>query len=476
MKHIFRNMRTAFLLTTVLLLSAANEKTMAQSAWIEGKLTNFSSAAQPERIYLMRPGLLRTTEMVDSVLVNAQGEFEFQAMQDDFPALYQLQFNNGTPVSFLCTAKGQVKISSTPTDFFYGNAAVKGAPENELYNQLRQLKAQNEAAQQTLGTAYDAIDFFDPKYNTRSEKVRAEYEALLIRSNRGIDLLMRQNKGTFVADVLAPLYYSPLKQERSETDTFYDNNLAFQHNHFLDGMDMNDIRLTSFDIYYDRLDEYMANYIDGSSLDGLIDGVTQIMKRISDSEIQATVALYLSDKAKKVKQHDLADYILDTYYVSGCNVAIANNWNEIVSTIRAASVGSFAPELALPNVSGKETKLSSVQGKKAVLLYFWSSHCQYCLDGLPELKQFYNTNAAKGFEIYAVSLDDDREVWQQFVIAANLSWVNVCDGKGSDGEQAMVYGLRGTPTYFLLDGNMKIQLRTHDLHELMNSVIQKLTP
>jgi peroxiredoxin len=434
-------MKQVFPTIIAILVVASGSTTVAQNAWIKGKLNGFSGSDQTEWVFLSRSGLLRTTETVDSVPVNGKGEFAFVNSQDVFPAIYQLRLNNGTAVSFLCATKGLVNVSSNATDLFYGKAKVEAGIEHELYEELERIQQQNLAAMKSSGVAYDAIDFFDPKYNTKSESVRAEYEAVLGKSNKKIGLLMNENSETFVANVLAPLYYNPLKSQRIQTDTLYDNNLAFQHNHFFDKTNLNDMRVASFDVYYDRLDEYMQNYADGSSLDGLKSGVGKIMDRITDTDVRAAVAIYLSGKAKDVQQYDLADHILDTYYSSGCNIAVSNNWNEIVSTIRAASVGSLAPELVLPQENGKEFKLSSLNGKKAVLLYFWSSTCQYCLDGLPELKQFYTNRAAKGFDIYAVSLDQDKGVWRQFVEAVKLPWVNVCDGRGTEGVYSK-YGSR----------------------------------
>ena len=47
-------------------------------------------------------------------------------------------------------------------------------------------------------------------------------------------------------------------------------------------------------------------------------------------------------------------------------------------------VGHTAPDFSLPDLSGKEVRLSSFRGKP-VLLYFWQSTCPDCLRALPEL-------------------------------------------------------------------------------------------
>lgn len=47
-------------------------------------------------------------------------------------------------------------------------------------------------------------------------------------------------------------------------------------------------------------------------------------------------------------------------------------------------VGQTAPDFSLPDLSGKEVRLSSFRGKP-VLLYFWQSTCPDCHKALPEL-------------------------------------------------------------------------------------------
>lgn len=47
-------------------------------------------------------------------------------------------------------------------------------------------------------------------------------------------------------------------------------------------------------------------------------------------------------------------------------------------------VGYTAPDFSLPDLSGKEVRLSSYRGKP-VLLYFWQSTCPDCRKALPEL-------------------------------------------------------------------------------------------
>ncbi|MHA7110503.1 TlpA family protein disulfide reductase [Sunxiuqinia elliptica] len=121
--------------------------------------------------------------------------------------------------------------------------------------------------------------------------------------------------------------------------------------------------------------------------------------------------------------------------------------------------GNKAPEIAEQSIDGKELKLSSLEGK-LVLIDFWASWCPPCRRENPIVveayeefknKKFQNGN---GFTVFSVSLDKSKEAWERAIKADELSWdYHVSDLKGWHSKYAAVYGVRGIPTNFLIDGD-----------------------
>jgi peroxiredoxin len=75
----------------------------------------------------------------------------------------------------------------------------------------------------------------------------------------------------------------------------------------------------------------------------------------------------------------------------------------------AASAGAAAAAVIKPviegkTVEGKPFKLSSLNGKVVLVLY-WSTNCAVCRDKMPELRTNYEGWAGKPFELVAVSTD-----------------------------------------------------------------------
>lgn len=115
-----------------------------------------------------------------------------------------------------------------------------------------------------------------------------------------------------------------------------------------------------------------------------------------------------------------------------------------------------APEIALNNPYGKEIRLSSLRGKY-VLIDFWASWCAPCRQESPNVVRLYNKYKDKGFTVYSVSLDDNREKWIEAIEKDGLVWPNhVSDLLQWKSPMPQLYGFNGIPHTVLLnpEGNI----------------------
>ena len=120
------------------------------------------------------------------------------------------------------------------------------------------------------------------------------------------------------------------------------------------------------------------------------------------------------------------------------------------------AVGQPAPDIALPNPEGKVLKLSDLRGK-IVLLDFWASWCGPCRRANPSVVAAYNKFNKKGFEIYSVSLDKDRDRWKDAIAQDHLDWkYHVSDLKYWQSQAAQLYNVSAVPQQFLIGRDGKI--------------------
>jgi len=133
------------------------------------------------------------------------------------------------------------------------------------------------------------------------------------------------------------------------------------------------------------------------------------------------------------------------------------------------SVGEKASEISLPDTKGSNLSLSSLQGK-VVLIDFWASWCGPCRRSEPELKKLYEKYQSKGFEIYGISVDEDKFAWKTAIKQDKINWLHVNDDKGVvAGKWNVMY----IPNTYLLDKTGKV-VAVNASHEQLEDLIRKL--
>lgn len=164
---------------------------------------------------------------------------------------------------------------------------------------------------------------------------------------------------------------------------------------------------------------------------------------------------------------------------SALNTPYGEPIKEYIQISSNIEVGDSFVDLELKDLKGDPIKLSSFKGNY-ILLDFWASYCGPCRAEHPRLLELYNKYKEKGFEIYAVCLDDKKESWQQTVEQDKISWITVSELKQStESKSAMIYGITALPQNYLIDKEGRIIAKnvrgkelTDKLDEIFNANVQ----
>ena len=147
--------------------------------------------------------------------------------------------------------------------------------------------------------------------------------------------------------------------------------------------------------------------------------------------------------------------------------------------IASLSVGDKAPEIQMRDPQGNIRKLSDLKGK-VVLIDFWASWCRPCRMENPNVVRTYSQykDAAfkngHGFEVFSVSLDQNKAAWHKGILQDKLTWENhVSDLQSWRNAAAQQYNVNSIPATFLLDGEgiiIKKNLRGKALENTLASL------
>jgi len=107
-------------------------------------------------------------------------------------------------------------------------------------------------------------------------------------------------------------------------------------------------------------------------------------------------------------------------------------------------------ELSIPDREGVEMSLSSLKGK-VILVTFWASRSEESIKALLQLQSTYKKYHSSGFEIYAISLDNNKINWIKALDFNEFEWINVSELSFPESRASLLYNVSEVPTTFLIN-------------------------
>jgi len=386
------------------------------------------------------------------------GSFEFKYHESLPRGFYKIGFDKESAITLILGTENIV-ISGNPE--IARSIVISGSKENDIYKAYQKInQLQNEQNTQLTQTAQKMQQepgMTEELYNSRVGALKLKQDSLSKAFTKSYQALTDPNPTLFITKVI-----SMFSLEGKTADTYFSSG-EFTDKEYAAG-DMLPFKIQMYFQYYLKqdLNEWKA-------------GSENLLSKCTAGSDNKQV--FYAGIVPLFVQNDLefAKNVLNRFTVEFPNSISAKDLKATMPK-GAPTVGDLAPDITLMDYSGAVHSLASLKGN-VVLLDFWASWCGPCRAENPNVVSAYNTYKDKGFTVFSVSLDSNKDQWIAAIQKDGLIWPShVSDLKGWKSDPAQLYSVRGIPSTFLIDKDGKVvatNLRGPDLHAKLEELLNK---
>lgn len=400
-----------------------------------------------------------TRYLLDSAQTDKKGAFVFEGDSTLEQGVYQIFLPDTTFFEFLISEDQQFSIK-TEKESLIQSLEASGSLDNEVAAEYSKfLKRMEKKAgiwvesRSEVEEGTDSMQLVVDSLIAISQRVK-EYQQKLVK----------ENKGTYVSALIAGMMELEIPDPPAEMSDSAANvyRLYYTREHYFDNFDLSDPRMLRSGMYHQKIMHYMKK-LTYQVPDSLFESARYLVEKSKHS--RPTFQYTLGTLTNKYARSDIMGFdfvfarLAETYYLTGLADWVGEEtlkkMRKDVRGILITMPGDQAKDIRMKNLFGEMTSLYSVDAPYTIVV-FWSYSCGHCRKTIPKLYKLFESYKEHNVAGFAVSTDQDREGWQEYIEEEGLTdWINCIDVEHYSNFRHD-YAVYSTPIIFILDREKKI--------------------
>ncbi|MCU0417060.1 MAG: AhpC/TSA family protein [Cytophagaceae bacterium] len=421
---------------------------------IKGKLSEYGAQS---KVYLYK--MLGYELLSFDSTLHKLGVFEFKYAAALPRGFYKIGFSKENSITIIVSNEN---ISITGNPAIEKSIMVVGSKENDVYAAYRKYneaqQKNTEAAQQEANQLSQQPGMTQALFDQAVIGIRSRLDSLNSIHRKNIEQLIQANPGLFITKVMA----MSLPKSNVTIETYFTKEELSDPEYAAGEMIPSKMRV----LYQYMLEQDITVWKNTTHF---------LLQQAADSSDNKQVIYLTMIPILSNQDIDYTRQLANAYVSEYPHSSLAQNLKKQLPK-GAPTIGEIAPNIILTDVNGARKSLYEMRGK-VVLLDFWASWCGPCRGENPNVVRAYQEYKDKGFTVFSVSLDTNKEAWLTAIQKDGLVWPNhVSDLKGWSTEPAKEYSVRGIPMTYLIDKNgyvVATNLRGEALHLKLAELLSK---
>jgi thiol-disulfide isomerase/thioredoxin len=417
--------------------------------------------------------------------INPDKTFTLDFPRLPYPQFFYISVNEGTEIFKPLIIFNEPNFKLVGPCYNISLTKTEGSKINESWTNAQNQSNAFKIEMGNIITEYRA-NYQDP---TKKKELEGKMGLVDKKKIKLLDSLKVAN--SFIYKLIALDTY--ISYQNSSFAKGYKDELDYFGNEYFHYVDFKDPQYTDIPVMFD----YIKSYTNVMSQIGLSDAVQKVYfdkllekttpkSKVYKFVLNSMVSTYLDQMTNKDASGNANMTYAKNMIIFGekylkdfgtDDMISTSRIQQVISQVKSNMLGIPAPEIEMNDRSDKPLKLSSLKGK-VVLIDFWASWCGPCRRENPNVVSLYNKYKSKGFEIFSVSLDQDKQKWFKAIEDDGLTWPShVSDLQGWANSAARLYSVSSIPQTVLLDkeGNILARnLRGEQLNDKLKSIFGDL--